>query len=1046
MVGFVSTLPRAGALCALDDLIGEAQPDSPFQAVTVLTPSARVAIHVARAITASRSADVARGGRGGLVNVNFVTLARLAEELGTAGLRARSRRRLTRTALTAAVRVELASRPRIFGEATMHPATAAEVADRYGELRFAGSLDSTPENDVLLGARAHLLLGVCREVRRSVAASFYDDVDLFESAVSSLGDDAAEQLGTVVVYLPDRARPCELSLLAALSAATKVQALVGLVGVGDLDEPSVAFAERLARRLDVAVTELGASGGNHAGAPDMLVTAATPRAEVRTAIRMLLDRLAEGASPERVGLLYPSREPYLPLLASELAAVGLDFNAPPVSRLAEEPPGRVLLALVDFVLEPAHRHDLISLLRAAPLLEVNGLRVPTAEWDRVSKLAGITGGTFREWSQHLGEYIRRQERVSDAVSFEASRSTDRSHTDVERNLAAARGLDGFVRRLALLVGAGASARGWEQIATWALHAIDELLGTPSEVRDDARDPESARDRVAAVIAEVAGLGHFEADLGLDSARPLIAEEFRRPGPRLGRTGRGVVVASIEQAMGVDFDVVVVVGCSTSNLPGGAPRSPLLERTDREALKLEPMTARAVAGRSERQFALLRQSAVELIATSPKLDSNGREMAPSRFVEEAHDKRPIAGVLAELSQVLADLPALRSAEFETAWLFARPAREVPAAAAALGLDAVVRASGAVLARDRREFGRYQGVVEDISVPSGAKPYSPTAIEEVATCAFRYFLSHVLSCEVIDDPEVVMSIEPMTKGSIIHEVLERFVAEEIAQAADAVTDAAARLGVIADEVMDQYERAGLTGKPVLFQAERRRIKIDLEAERLRDAAERLVSRRRPIQVEYAFGYGDVPAVELVLPNGNVAFRGKIDRTDVGEDGSITVIDYKSGNPKRFEVIATDPVDAGKHLQLPIYALAAASLAQAPDAKVRAEFRFVGPRSIKDGSFAIGIELNDEVRERLIETVDVLTKTVATGLFPMLPGDSGYAGQENCRFCDFDVICPTARDRYEESARGSGLASEYFSLLDGLGADSTSALSLPSGAADA
>jgi hypothetical protein len=381
MAGFVSTLPRAGALDALDHLIAEAQVDSPFQAVTVLTPSARVAIHVARALTASRSADVSRVGRGGLVNVNFVTLARLAEELGTPGLRGRSRRRLTRTALTAAVRVELTSRQRIFGEATMHPATAAEVADRYGELRFAGSLESTPSIDVLLGARAHLLLSVCREVRRSVAASFYDDVDLFESAASSLADDAAEQLGTVVLYLPDRVRPCELSLLAALGAATKVQALVGLVGAGDLDEPSVAFAERLARRLGVAVTDLGASGGNHAAAPDMLITAATPRAEVRTAIRMLLDRLVEGAPPERVALLYPSREPYLPLLASELAAAGVEFNAPPVSRLAEEAPGRVLLALFDFVLEPVHRHDLISLLHAVPLLEVNGMRAPTAEWD-----------------------------------------------------------------------------------------------------------------------------------------------------------------------------------------------------------------------------------------------------------------------------------------------------------------------------------------------------------------------------------------------------------------------------------------------------------------------------------------------------------------------------------------------------------------------------------------------------------------------------------------------------------------------------------------
>jgi ATP-dependent helicase/nuclease subunit B len=187
-----------------------------------------------------------------------------------------------------------------------------------------------------------------------------------------------------------------------------------------------------------------------------------------------------------------------------------------------------------------------------------------------------------------------------------------------------------------------------------------------------------------------------------------------------------------------------------------------------------------------------------------------------------------------------------------------------------------------------------------------------------------------------------------------------------------------------------------------------------------------------VEYGFGYDDIPPVELALSRGTLSFRGKIDRADVDADGSITVIDYKTGRPDRFEVIATDAVDAGRHLQLPIYALAAAPLAVDSGAPVRAQFRFVGPRSAKNGSFAIGIELDDDVRERLIETVDVLTSTVATGLFPMLSGESEYRGYENCRFCDFDKICPTGRERYEESARRSGLADAYFNLLDGPLAD--------------
>jgi hypothetical protein len=62
-------------------------------------------------------------------------------------------------------------------------------------------------------------------------------------------------------------------------------------------------------------------------------------------------------------------------------------------------------------------------------------------------------------------------------------------------------------------------------------------------------------------------------------------------------------------------------------------------------------------------------------------------------------------------------------------------------------------------------------------------------------------------------------------------------------------------------------------------------------------------------------------------------------------------------------------------------------------------------------------------------------------MRSGELGYRGHENCRFCEFDKICPTARERYEESARRSGLVDAYFRLVDGPVADSESAPPCPS-----
>jgi hypothetical protein len=143
-----------------------------------------------------------------------------------------------------------------------------------------------------------------------------------------------------------------------------------------------------------------------------------------------------------------------------------------------------------------------------PCLDKHGNRVPVAEWDRASKLAGITGGTFREWSQHLGDYVSYQRWDSATALGEDPSPTERSRADVERNVAAALGLAEFVNRLAVVAAAGRAARGWEEIGAWALAAIDELLG-PRREDDDESDPESGRDRVVAAIEELANLGPVE---------------------------------------------------------------------------------------------------------------------------------------------------------------------------------------------------------------------------------------------------------------------------------------------------------------------------------------------------------------------------------------------------------------------------------------------------------------------------------------------------------------------------------------------------------
>ena len=70
-----------------------------------------------------------------------------------------------------------------------------------------------------------------------------------------------------------------------------------------------------------------------------------------------------------------------------------------------------------------------------------------------------------------------------------------------------------------------------------------------------------------------------------------------------------------------------------------------------------------------------------------------------------------------------------------------------------------------------------------------------------------------------------------------------------------------------------------------------------------------------MEARFGMGQ-PSLVLRTEAGEVRLHGYIDRLDTAPDGSLRVIDYKSGGA----TISAAHLKNGRRLQLPIYALAA------------------------------------------------------------------------------------------------------------------------------
>ncbi|MCH8818553.1 MAG: PD-(D/E)XK nuclease family protein [Chloroflexi bacterium] len=233
------------------------------------------------------------------------------------------------------------------------------------------------------------------------------------------------------------------------------------------------------------------------------------------------------------------------------------------------------------------------------------------------------------------------------------------------------------------------------------------------------------------------------------------------------------------------------------------------------------------------------------------------------------------------------------------------------------------------------------------------------------------------------------------------------------------------------MDAFERIGLTGRPVMWRLERERIRrglldfLDVHRSRMEERGE------RPVATELGFGDGEeVPAVVLQLPGDRtVRFRGWIDRVDISDDGSrATVIDYKSGRANNFRGIEKDPVDGGRHLQLPVYALAVKGWRPEVTA-INAEFWFVMDAA---GAGYVGTSIEESV-PRLEEVVGKIFEGINDGVFPAYPGDgsipvgSGRFAPKNCAYCPFDRLCPGSRAWAWERKAGDPAAVRFTGLSE-------------------
>ncbi len=1019
--------------------VHRSQGDDRLAPVTVVVSRATVGLALRRQLAA---------GPTGLVNVSFVTLGQLAESWGGDALAARGRGPASPAVVHAAVRASLADATGPLRAARLHPATERAIAAVVRDLQ--GCEPATLGRMARLGPRPAAVARVVAEVQRRLA-DWYDPAEVAEQARRDV--EAAAQVAPVLVHLPTAVAPHHRRLLAALAGRAPVVVLLGATGDPAADEPTLQLAAEL---------DSGAAAGlrwpSRAEAPAALVRSApTADVEVLLAARGVMERLRLGVPLERMAVVSSGLDPYPRVIQETFEQAGIPTNGAGVRRLAATAAGRTLLGALALPDHGWRRDEVVAWFSGTPIRLDGASGVPAARWDRLTSDAGIVAG-YDQWLEHLdgrtAELARRIEEVDADDDPTRREDADRRQERRRGELAEVAEIRAFVVELADRIDPPSPPRTWLGWSRWADQLLRRYLQPDPSWPLDERQ---ALDEVFDVVARLSGLDPVEPEPDQRALRRAVETELDAPAPSTARFGHGVLIGSVEAVVGLDLDAVFVVGMTEGAFPAGVREDALLPDDERQAASPDLPRRGDRVPQARRAYLAALACGRERVLSYARGDlRRGREQRPSPwlleslsarvgrrlFSREVSELEPVAGfdwVPSLTAAVRSSLEPASEADRDLRSLLRWFDRHHQLDGHPLTTTDPVLRAGLRARHERRagDFTRFDGLVHGLETPIGGRAVAPTSLEHYAACPRRYFFSDVLWLRADPRPEDVVRISRMDWGNVVHRVLERFIDEHVQlPRADRIQpgqhwsdEHRARLDEIADEVFAEFEQRGLTGRELLWDLDRRAIRRDLHAFLDADDQYRATQGVVPERAELHFRPDDGTPVDLRLGDGRrLQFKGSADRVDQGHDGSLVVLDYKTGKSEDFQPIArqSDPTLRGTKLQLPIYGLAAQSrLGEGP---VRAAYWFV---SAREAFTQIAYPSGPEAGQRFRDAVTAIVDGIEAGAFPGRPGDEDTRfGRtwDNCKYCDFDAICPTDRDRAWDRVRPAPELAGYAALAEG------------------
>jgi len=397
-----------GAIRALGDAIDRAKNDYRLKPVTVVVPTNACGVMSRRAL----------GRKIGIAAVDMVTLNRLAELLAGPVLAAESRSPMSTPVIDLAIAGVLNKTPGQFRSVASHPSTTIAIRGIHQELRLAGP--AAAERLATRSSRGREVVRVSNAVTHALSPSWYDEADLLSTAANIAQTDLPRGLAHVVIYLPDQMDGLALAFVRALGIRANVQIITQLVGNPAAD----AESNRLLSDLGVQAGRAVANNPTRI-LPRAIVSTTDADDEARIATRAALDAARAGTPLERIAILWPTHRPYARLVEHHLSKAGIRWNGRPGTSVAERLAPRLVLDLLDVDRRGLRRQSLFDLLADVPARDAEGKYLPTAEWERVSREAGIARDD--DWGRRLGAMTNNKRWAEPAASLETFINDLRGH-------------------------------------------------------------------------------------------------------------------------------------------------------------------------------------------------------------------------------------------------------------------------------------------------------------------------------------------------------------------------------------------------------------------------------------------------------------------------------------------------------------------------------------------------------------------------------------------------------------------------------------------